>query len=145
MNFGNRAGAKSDYYLLKRAHKDGLIEHNSDGKITIMQGDYFMKKKIVSIIALLLCMVFILAGCGSKDTGSTASNNSGKDRVVIYTAAEDERIEYIQQELDKSSPMLKLSFSPLVQVSFCPSYKPKVKTAIVISSMILKWSMRRSF
>ena len=64
-----------------------------------------MHKKFVSIIALMLCMVFVLVGCGSKDTGSTnASNNSDKDRVVIYTAAEDERIAYIQQELDKKFP-----------------------------------------
>ena len=73
-----------------------------------------MKKKFVSIIALLLCMVFVLAGCGSKDTGSTtAQNTSGKDRVVIYTAAEDERIAYIQQELDKKFPNVEIVIQSL--------------------------------
>ena len=65
-----------------------------------------MNKKFLSIIVLLLCMIFVLAGCGSNDnkTESNATSNSGKDRVVIYTAAEDERIAYIQQELDKKFP-----------------------------------------
>ncbi len=65
-----------------------------------------MNKKVLSIVTLLLCMTFVLAGCGSNDnkTESNATSNSGKDRVVIYTAAEDERIAYIQQELDKKFP-----------------------------------------
>lgn len=66
-----------------------------------------MNRKIVSVIALLLCMVFVLAGCGSNNSSSTTNNTAksgSKDRVVIYTAAEDERIAYIQQELDKKFP-----------------------------------------
>ena len=61
-----------------------------------------MNKKVISAIALILCMVFVLTACG----GGSGSDNShsGKDRVVIYTAAEDERIAYIQQELDKKFP-----------------------------------------
>ena len=47
----------------------------------------------------------MLAGCGGGNANSSAeSNNTGNDRVVIYTAAEDERIAYIQQELDKKFP-----------------------------------------
>ena len=65
-----------------------------------------MNRKSVSVIALLLCMAFALAGCGSQDSGS-AGNSAGtgkKDRVVIYTAAEDERIAYLQTELDRKFP-----------------------------------------
>ena len=62
-----------------------------------------MSKKIISIIALLLCLTFVLAGCGSN-SGSATSNSGNNDRIVIYTAAEDERIAYIQQELDKKFP-----------------------------------------
>lgn len=54
------------------------------------------------MIALLICLSFVLAGCGSKDT--TDSNSGSKDRVVIYTAAEDERIAYIQEEMNKKFP-----------------------------------------
>ena len=59
-------------------------------------------KKIVSLIALLLSLILVLSACGG-DPGSESGKN-GKDRVVIYTAAEDERIAYIQQELDKKFP-----------------------------------------
>ncbi len=61
-----------------------------------------MSKRFVSMIALLICLSFVLAGCGSKDT--TDSNSGSKDRVVIYTAAEDERIAYIQEEMNKKFP-----------------------------------------
>lgn len=63
-----------------------------------------MHKKFISVIAMLLCTAFVLAGCGSTDDQSSTSSNTGKDRVVIYTAAEDERIAYIQEELDKQFP-----------------------------------------
>lgn len=63
-----------------------------------------MSKKFRSVIALLLCTAFVLAGCGSADDQNSTSSGTGKDRVVIYTAAEDERIAYIQSELDKQFP-----------------------------------------
>lgn len=63
-----------------------------------------MSKKFLSVIALLLCTAFVLAGCGSTDNQNSTSSSTGKDRVVIYTAAEDERIAYIQSELDKQFP-----------------------------------------
>lgn len=65
-----------------------------------------MNKKILSLLALLICAVMTLTACGSKEsTTDTASTTSGKpDRVVIYTAAEDERIAYLQAELDKKFP-----------------------------------------
>ena len=63
-----------------------------------------MSKKFLSVIALLLCTAFVLAGCGSTDDQNSTSSSTGKDRVVIYTAAEDERIAYIQAELDKQFP-----------------------------------------
>ncbi len=61
-----------------------------------------MKKKIIAAISLILCMTFMLTACGGG--GGSDNSHGGKDRVVIYTAAEDERIAYIQQELDKKFP-----------------------------------------
>lgn len=63
-----------------------------------------MYKKLVSVIAMLLCTAFVLAGCGSNKAQNDTSASTGKDRVVIYTASEDERIAYIQEELDKQFP-----------------------------------------
>ena len=63
-----------------------------------------MNKKILGLILLLCCAVLMLTGCGSgSDTAKTAGSG-GKDRVVIYTAAEDERIAYLQEELNKRFP-----------------------------------------
>ena len=53
---------------------------------------------------MLLCTAFVLAGCGSNKAQNNTSASTGKDRVVIYTASEDERIAYIQEELDKQFP-----------------------------------------
>ena len=76
-----------------------------------------MNKKFVSIIALLLCLTFVLVGCGSKSTTDSTTNteagNTGKDRVVIYTAAEDERIAYMQEELDKRFPNVEIVIQSL--------------------------------
>ena len=64
-----------------------------------------MNKKILSLLALMLCAVMMLTACGSKETYTDNNAASGKsERVVIYTAAEDERIAYIQQELDAKFP-----------------------------------------
>ena len=60
-------------------------------------------KKIMLILAMLCCMAAVLAGCGGSNPGGESAKN-GKDRVVIYTAAEDERIAYIQEELGKQFP-----------------------------------------
>ncbi len=58
-----------------------------------------MNKKIIAIAALLLCAVLLLSSCGSQEApagGKTEGTASGKERVVLYTAAEDERISYLQ-------------------------------------------------
>ena len=49
-----------------------------------------MNKKILRLLALMLCAVMTLTACGSKETSTDNGSFSGKsDRVVIYTAAED--------------------------------------------------------
>lgn len=64
-----------------------------------------MKKKILSTVALLCSAVLALTGCGSSSNTPDESGSSSKsDRVVIYTAAEDERIAYLQEELNKQFP-----------------------------------------
>ena len=52
-------------------------------------------KKILSIAAVLCCAMLFVTGTAFA---------AGRDRVVIYTAAEDERIAYIQAELDEQFP-----------------------------------------
>lgn len=71
-----------------------------------------MKKKIVILAALLCCVVLALTGCGGNKAGD-ADAPSGGDRVVIYTAAEDERIAYIQEELDKQFPDVEIVIQSL--------------------------------
>lgn len=65
-----------------------------------------MGKKILSMFTVLSCAAMALAGCSGSSgaSDSSASSSSGDDRVVIYTAAEDERIAYIQEELNKQFP-----------------------------------------
>ena len=82
-----------------------------------------MNKKFLVLIALLCCAVLLLSSCGSNnasnnassaDTSSASSASSGsKDRVVIYTAAEDERIAYIQEELNKKFPSTEIVIQSL--------------------------------
>lgn len=52
-----------------------------------------MKKVTVSILAILLCVVL-----------NIGSVYAASDRVVIYTASEDERIAFLQEELNKQFP-----------------------------------------
>ena len=72
--------------------------------------DGMRKGKLIGIIALLCCACLALAGCSGGNTGAGKAAEparqapGGKDRVVIYTAAEDERIAYIQEELNKQFP-----------------------------------------
>ena len=77
-------------------------------KQMIRTGELKMNKKMIAIVALLLCAVLLLSSCGSKETPAAEEKKneapSGKERVVIYTAAEDERIAYLQEELDKKFP-----------------------------------------
>ena len=61
-------------------------------------------KKVISIVIVLCCVMAFL-------TGSAFA--AGKDRVVIYTAAEDERIAYLQGELDKQFPDVEIVIQSL--------------------------------
>ena len=61
-----------------------------------------MVKKIVSILVIAVSILGLLAGCSNNENKDSASSKG--NRVVIYTAAEDERIAYIQEELDKKFP-----------------------------------------
>ena len=72
-----------------------------------------MNKKIIMIIALMCCACLLLTGCGTgSQTNGTEAAPKGKDRVVIYTAAEDERIAYIQEELNKEGYGLRYFLRP---------------------------------
>ena len=51
-------------------------------------------KKFLSIVTMLCCAMLLM----------TSTAFAANDRVVIYTAAEDERIAYIQEALDKQFP-----------------------------------------
>lgn len=62
-------------------------------------------KKLLAITTLavsLFCMTFGLAGCGKS-----------ANKVVIYTAAEEERIQYLQQELKTKFPQYEVVFQSL--------------------------------
>lgn len=59
-------------------------------------------KKIVAIVMMLCC---VLVFCSSAFAAS--------ERVVIYTAAEDERIAYIQEELNKQFPDVEIVIQSL--------------------------------
>ncbi len=73
-----------------------------------------MDKKIVSIIMVLCCVALLLTGCGGNSGNTNEPASTGKsDRVVIYTAAEDERIAYIQEALDKQFPKTEIVIQPL--------------------------------
>ena len=67
-----------------------------------------MNRKIIGLIALLLCTVLLLTACGGRETPASDEKKdaaaAGRERVVIYTAAEDERIAYLQEALDKKFP-----------------------------------------
>lgn len=64
-----------------------------------------MNRKVLVRIIALCCTVFLLAGCGGNNASDTKTAESAKgERVVIYTASEEERIAYIQAELDRQFP-----------------------------------------
>lgn len=63
-------------------------------------------KRFVSLI-LVAAMVMVLTACGGDSSGASDK------RVVIYTAAEDERIAYLQEELDAQFPDLEIVFQSL--------------------------------
>lgn len=59
-----------------------------------------MKKACFTFLVFFLCVLLCCVGCSKSN-----SNSEGKkERVVIYTAAEDERIAYIQSELNAKFP-----------------------------------------
>ena len=61
-------------------------------------------KKFVSILLVICCVMFIFA---------TSAFAAEDNRVVIYTAAEDERIAYLQEELDQQFPDYEIVFQSL--------------------------------
>lgn len=66
-----------------------------------------MKKSFyVFLVALICCASMIMAGCGgsSQEKKPVSKDTAAKSRVVIYTAAEDERIAYLQDKLNKKFP-----------------------------------------
>ena len=95
-----------------------------------------MNKRIIGLFTGMLSSALLLAGCGnSNSSSSTESNGSTSDkddRVVIYTAAEDERIAYIQEELDKKFPNTEIVIQSLGTGQLLPNCRLKVKTAIAI-------------
>ena len=61
-----------------------------------------MKKLFVSILLLLGIGATMLTGCGNTS-----------NRVVIYTAAEEERIEYLQKEMNAKFPQYEIVFQSI--------------------------------
>ncbi len=71
-------------------------------------GVFIVKKKIMLAVALLVCLL-LCSGCSSKNDDSSPA----KDRVIIYTAAEEERIAYLQTALNQKFPETKIVFQSL--------------------------------
>lgn len=61
-----------------------------------------MKKLFVSMLLLLGIGATMLTGCGNTS-----------NRVVIYTAAEEERIEYLQKEMNAKFPQYEIVFQSI--------------------------------
>lgn len=57
-------------------------------------------KNIIKLMALVMCALMV-AACGSD---SSNENKSGSKPIVIYTAAEDERIAFLDENLKKKFP-----------------------------------------
>lgn len=65
-----------------------------------------MLKKSIILMSLLIGILLVFAGCSN-------SINSNSNRVVIYTAAEDERIAFLQAELDAKFPEIEIVIQSL--------------------------------
>lgn len=63
-----------------------------------------MNRKVLVRIIALCCTVFLLAGCGGNNASDAKGSSAKSQRVVIYTASEEERSAYIQAELDRQFP-----------------------------------------
>ena len=61
-----------------------------------------MNRKVWNVLLALCIVTALLTGCGGKTSGETASAKG--ERVVIYTAAEDERIAWLQEALESRFP-----------------------------------------
>ena len=59
-----------------------------------------MRNKVTGILIILIIVLLSFVSC-NKDKSNASSKH---ERVVIYTAAEDERIAYIQNELNSKFP-----------------------------------------
>ena len=62
-----------------------------------------MKKTVINVIAAIFSALLLMTGCGGN-AATNGAEGQKSDRVVIYTAAEDERIAYLQTELDRQFP-----------------------------------------
>lgn len=73
-----------------------------------------MSKKNLSFRFLILCvLILLLSACGSNENAADSAASSKSARVVIYTAAEDERIAYLQTELDNQFPDVEIVIQSL--------------------------------
>ena len=91
----------------------GTNRNENEQKI-VEKGNGNMKRKNIYVVVLLICIAFILNSCGGNERkGDLRNNIEAKERVVIYTAAEDERIAYIQTELNKQFPNIDIVIQSL--------------------------------
>ena len=96
--------------LVETKKRESPFKYGDSGMVgsqEITAQEFFVMKKILSLVAFLCCITLMLAGCGNTNntpTAPTEESNDKGNRVVIYTAAEDERIAYLQEELDKHFP-----------------------------------------
>lgn len=58
-----------------------------------------LPKKILTLTLALVCSALLLAGCGSQE----------KESVLIYTSAEDYRVEYMRQRLAEAFPQYEIT------------------------------------
>ena len=137
--------------LVETKKRESPFKYGDSGMVgsqEITAQEFFVMKKILSLVAFLCCITLMLAGCGNTNntpTAPTEESNDKGNRVVIYTAAEDERIAYLQEELDKHFPSDEIVIQSIVPASFWPNCRPRARTAIAISSMIWRLSTQRSY
>lgn len=68
-----------------------------------------MRKKVSSVLALVLSVMLVLAGCGTENSNGASSNDSGNSNTAKNTANE-------QQETDSTSGASQASYTPMDQL-----------------------------